>query len=161
MNPNIKVSSIDHSAKLRASLASLGRKRVLVGVPEEKNDRRSGEITNAGLVYLHTHGSALQHIPPRPIIEPAIEAADNKAMITAKLGEAAKSALNGQAPQTTQALNQAGMLGRNAAIRWFTDPRNHWAANSPRTVAEKGSDRPLIDTAQMRRSITYVVDENK
>ena len=29
-----------------------------------------------------------------------------------------------------------------------------WAPNKPNTIAQKGSDKPLIDTAQLRRSIT-------
>jgi hypothetical protein len=29
--------------------------------------------------------------------------------------------------------------------------------NKPATIARKGSDRPLIDTAQLLNSITYVV----
>ena len=159
MKPNVSLASSpgDPLQKMRAAIAKLARKQVLVGVPEDDSSRKAGEVSNAALVYLHTHGSPLQHIPARPIIEPAIEA--SKDLITAKLGDAARAALDGKAAQTEQALNQAGMLGRNAAIRWFTDPRNGWAPNSPATIEQKGSDRPLIDTAQMRRSITYVVKD--
>ena len=159
MKPTVSVSQVDKSTQLRAQLASLRRKQVLVGVPEDKTDRRDGAVSNAQLVYLHTHGSPMQHIPARPIIEPAIEAPDNKAMIANQLGAAAKAVLGGQAVLAKQSLQKAGMLGRNAALRWFTDPRNHWAALSQRTIERKESDRPLIDTGQLRRSITFVVEE--
>lgn len=160
MKPTVSVSSgRDSVATLKSTLSSLVRKKVLVGIPEDKTDRRSGEMTNAGLMYIHTHGSALQHIPARPVIEPAIQAPDNKLMIANQLGDAARLALAGKKGEANQSLGAAGMLGRNAAIRWFTDPRNGWAPNSPRTAEEKGSDRPLIDTAQMRRSITYSVED--
>ncbi len=159
MKPNINVSSTDSLDKMRASLKTIAQKRVLVGVPEDHGQRQSGEVTNAQLVYLHTHGSPLAGIPARPIIEPAIEAPDNQALITKQLGAAARAALDQQPNATNQHLNQAGMLGSNAAKRWFTDDRNGWAPNSPATIKRKGSDRPLIDTAQMRRSITFLVED--
>lgn len=159
MKPNISVSSTDATAKLKASLAQLARKQVYVGVPEDHTGRQRGEATNAQLVYLHTHGSALHHVPARPIIEPAIEAADNKAMITNELGEAAKAVMGSQAAATNSHLQRAGILGSNAAKRWFTDPRNGWAPNTAATIRRKGSDRPLIDTGQMRRAITFVVED--
>lgn len=33
-------------------------------------------------------------------------------------------------------------------------------ANSPQTIARKGSSKPLIDTGQLIQSITYVVEKN-
>jgi len=147
-------------AKLKADLAKLRRANVYVGVPEDKSNRQGkAKVTNAALVYLHTHGSPLQGIPARPIIEPAISAPDNKALIARELGEAARAVLSHKPGETRSRLDRAGMLGRNAAIRWFTDGRNGWAANRPSTAKRKGSDRPLIDTGQMRRSITYLVEE--
>lgn len=159
MKPTISTSSTDRTAQLRDSLRKLARQRVLVGVPEDHTVRQSGEVTNAQLVYLHSHGSALHGAPSRPIIEPAIEAPDNRANIAAELGAAARAALDDDAVQTNAHLQQAGMLGRNAAQRWFTDPRNGWAPNSPATIARKGSDQPLVDTGQMRRALTYLVEE--
>jgi hypothetical protein len=145
--------------KLKAALAKLAKAEVFVGVPEDHNIRNKGEMTNAALVYLHTHGSPRLGLPARPIIEPAIEASDNKALIVSQLGDAAKALMDQKPSSVTQHLEKAGMLGRQAAQRWFTDARNNWPANSPRTIAEKGSDAPLIDTGQLRRSLTYVVVE--
>lgn len=54
-------------------------------------------------------------------------------------------------------LRSAGNLAASYAKKWFTDPRNGWAPNSPRTIALKGSSRPLIDTGAMQEAITYVV----
>jgi hypothetical protein len=156
----VNVSSpVDDSDKLRRSLAGLTRKQVLVGIPEDKTPRKGGEISNAGLMYIHTHGSPLRHIPARPVIEPAIEASDNREIILNQLGAAARAAVNRNPGETQHALQAAGMAARNAAIRWFTDSRNGWPPNSERTVSEKGSERPLIDTGQLRRSITYVVND--
>jgi hypothetical protein len=123
MQPTVTTSSSGGAAfdKLKASLAAIAKKQVYVGVPEDRTGRKkTTAVTNAGLIYIHTHGSPLQGIPPRPIIEPALEADDNKAVIVKKLGEAARAAFDGRPAK--QLLNEAGIEGRNAAIRWFTDP---------------------------------------
>lgn len=161
MKPTFGVSSNGDADfhKLKASLVKVAKAQVLVGIPEDETDRPGDGVTNAGLLYIHTHGSELQHIPPRPVIEPAIEAPSNKANIAAELGEGVRSVLAQQPSQAHDHLDKAGLLAANAAKRWFTDPENGWAPNSPATVEEKGSNRPLIDTAQMRRAITYVVEE--
>lgn len=106
-------------------------------------------------MYLHTHGSALNQIPPRPIIEPAIEA--NRAAIEKELAKAAEAALAGNAMDVDKYLNRAGMMAQNFVRAWFTDSRNGWAPNSPSTIKRKGSSQPLVGTGQLRKSITYVV----
>lgn len=37
----------------------------------------------------------------------------------------------------------------------------HYLPNSPRTIKQKGSSKPLIDTGQMLQSVTFVVRERK
>lgn len=161
MGPTVTTSSSSNAGmdKLKAALAKLAKAEVFVGVPEDHSLRNSGEMTNAALVYLHTHGSKLQHIPARPIIEPAIEASDNKALLTRELGSAARSLMDQKPNDVTQHLDKAGMLGREAAQRWFTDARNNWPPNTPFTIERKGSDAPLIDTGQLRRAMDYLVEE--
>lgn len=142
-----------------ARLEKLKSAAVYVGIPQDKNLRTVGEVTNAQLLFIHTHGSALQHIPARPVIQPAIAKAENKERITAELKQAAHTTLEGDEQAAHEHLAKAGTLGANAAKRYFTDPDNGWAPNAPATIAEKGSDKPLIDTGELRRDITYVVKE--
>jgi len=179
------------SAKERAaSLAELGNVRVFVGVPEDKAARQSGGITNAQLAYLHTqgvratamraamapalkrgatygaalslyvhtHGSPLWRIPPRPIIEPAIEA--DKVNIENELKDAGAAALEGDKRGMIFYIRRAGQEAQNAVRAWFTGP-NKWAPNAPSTIAQKGSDRPLIDKGELRRAIVYVIGTAK
>lgn len=108
-------------------------------------------------MYLQAHGSPLWQIPPRPIIEPAIEAEENKEKIAQELSKAATALLDGKKGEAKTCLKQAGMLGRDAAIRWFDNPQNNWPPNAPSTKERKGSEHPLIDTGQLKASITYVV----
>lgn len=110
-------------------------------------------------MYIRAHGSPLYHIPPRPIIEPAIEAEDNKEAIADELAAAAKAVLDAKPDEARRRLDAAGLTAQNAVRGWFEDPRNAWPENAPATVGHKGSDAPLIDTGEMRKSITYVVKE--
>jgi hypothetical protein len=143
-----------------ARLDKLKRCAVFVGIPQDKNVRTVSEVTNAQLLYIHTHGSPLNHIPARPVIEPAIKAKDNAARISTELNAAAKSILDGNPDEARQYLDKAGTLGANAAKRWFVDERNGWQSNTESTIERKGSDKPLIDTGELRRDITYVVKDS-
>ena len=174
---------------------ALAKLQVLVGVPEKTTGRqeKGSPLTNAALVFLHTHGvrgidmrrivrakmnlgatynaatqmyihshgSPLYAIPPRPIIEPAIEAPDNKKAILAQLTLAGRAALDGKKTEAVRFLNLAGQEAVNRVRAWFTDPRNGWPPNAPSTIKRKGSSRPLIDTGQLRRAITYVIRGNQ
>lgn len=180
----LSVTKKGGSVNLGDLLKKIAKKQVYVGIPEEKAPRKKGEISNAQLMYIHTHGSPLKNIPERPVIEPAIEARGNKEPIANELKEAARAVLNGKPQEAERRLKRAGMLGQNAARAWFTDPRNGWPPDSEATVKRKlklskqqygdlqeavnqglitASDltQPLIDTGQLRKSITYVVKEEE
>ena len=114
-------------------------------------------ISNAELLFIFTNGSPLRGQPPRVVIEAAIEAEPTKTLIAKYIAAASVSALDGDFEAMMQHLDRAGTIGESASKRWFTDPRNGWEPNKPSTIAHKGSDRPGIDTGQMRRAITHVV----
>lgn len=108
-------------------------------------------------LYVQSHGSPMWAIPPRPVLEPAIE--DSKDAIGVHLKAAAKAAADGDAQRAERGLELAGMTAQNAARAWFENPKNGWPPNSPKTIRMKGSDSPLIDTGEMRKAITYVVKD--
>lgn len=62
----------------------------------------------------------------------------------------------GRAPQAAakRILTRLGIAGENLVQEAFdTGGFGSWAQNSPTTIALKGSDAPLIDTAQLRRAV--------
>ncbi len=62
----------------------------------------------------------------------------------------------GRAPQRTakRLLDRVGIAGENLVQEAFdTRGFGSWKPNAPATVELKGSDAPLIDTAQMRRAV--------
>jgi hypothetical protein len=183
MSVTLSVSSGKARRNLHDSLAALTGKQVLVGVPATTAQDRQAQVTklavsargrrrkrlqgmsgntinNAELLYLHTHGSPLKHIPARPVVEAAISDRQNSQQIVAELRLAATAAIEGKTDLVERQLRLAGTVAANLARAWFTNPRNHWAPNRPRTVQRKGSSRPLIDTGALRKAITYVVVSN-
>jgi hypothetical protein len=127
----------DDLADLANSLKQLSEMDALVGIPESTAARKKGKITNAQLLFIHTNGSPIRKIPKRPVIEPAIAASDNQDKIVAEMNAAQKAMLDEDAYKAIVALKRAGMIGRDAAKSWFTDPRNNWPPNAYSTALAK------------------------
>jgi hypothetical protein len=123
----------------------------------QANMDRGMEYSEAYDLYMQSHGSPLWHSPPRPVLEPAIDA--HRDQIAEQLSKAAQAALDGSKSGAINGLKRAGITAKNAARGWFEDERNAWPPNSPITTAMKGSDRPLVDTGAMRKAITWVMRE--
>jgi hypothetical protein len=165
---------LDRTAELRRALATLTSQDVLVGIPADKSARDDDGVTNAQLGYIHETGSPLRNIPARPFLEPGIRAAQDK--IVEQLKDAATRALDGDAGGVTAALNRAGIVAQNSVRARFVD--NDWPPLSEASLnkrppaqrdesgrvlkrgksrRERGALNPLIDTSQLRKSVTYVL----
>lgn len=130
---------------------------VVVGITMESNSARGDAPSNAELLYIHDQGSPDRHIPPRPVLKPAIAQPEVKEKIQTMMREAAVAALvNGNMEKCEQNFHKAGMIGRDACKKYIQDG-GKLAPNAPMTVAMKGSSKPLIDTGSMLNSITYAV----
>lgn len=172
---------IDKELDIINSAQSIANKDVLVGVPEETSSR-GGKITNAQLAFIHSNGSPIKNIPARPFVQPGIE--KNRDLIANECGQAITSALQGNNTQLENHLKKAGMIGQNAARDIFTE--NNWTPLAPATIEARarrkykisefktakgkasnqlklkkyianGSFNPLVDTGDLRKSVTYVV----
>ena len=133
---------------------------VVVGIPEETN-RVEGAFTSAGLLYLHEQGVPSHNIPPRPVLQPALNKEGVKEQIETMMRDAAVAAfVNGDAETAKNCFEKAGMLGRDACKDYITDGGN-LAPNAPSTIARKHSSKPLIDTAAMLGAINYAVRKKK
>ena len=176
-------------AGLVKRLQGLQKRQIQVGIPQKTSSRRGEGINNAELLYIHTHGtrrkamrkemqegmdrglkyseafslyiqshgSPLWHSPPRPVLEPAIKA--NKEKIALQFSKIIKATADGNADAMERAITSTGITAQNACRSWFKDPRNGWPRNDPKTVKLKGSDKPLVDSGELRDSIVYVVRE--
>ncbi len=139
---------------------------VLVGIPQKTSSRNKLEaksketITNAELLYIHTNGSPVNNVPARPVVEPAIY--DDSERISKMLSDAFYALCDGDRDTCERIMQKVGIRAQNVCRGWFTNPKNGWPENSPAVIArkiKKGSTdpKPLIDTGELRKSITYVV----
>ena len=158
------ITSVDKIGKIAKAMNFMMGNEVYVGISDETTTREKGEpVTNAELMFIHTNGSPINNIPARPVIEPAIE--DDKDRLASMMEGVFLSAEKGDTDGALKKLKLAGMRAQNVCRSWFTNPKNGWAPNSPRTAARKrakGSTdpKPLIDTGELRKSITYFIKRN-
>lgn len=147
--------NIDNTKTITDQLKKLASLHVYVGVPEAEASRPGEPINNAELAYIQSNGSPLKNIPARPILEPVIK--KNEKMISSRFQALATKSLNDPTVNINDELSKIGMIVRDKVKDNFTNPDNGWAPNSPATIAAKGSNKPLIDTGSLRKSIEYVV----
>lgn len=138
----LNAEGVPHTLDYDRFLTNMGR-----GIP----------YSQALAMYIQSHGSPAWRIPPRPIIEPAIEDPENKDAIEFQMRAAARAALDGSLSNAQTQLKLVGEVAQDAVFMWFENPKNRWARLSTKTVRAKGSDAPLVDTGKLRRAITYVV----
>lgn len=146
------------SAKMIAKVGILGSKAA--------RSEEGGDQTNADIGLLHEKGSLVKHIPRRSFLEvPLVQHAKELAAVGQALKKWIAIAIdkNEEAKVAWQkAHRDLGIAGEAIVQKAFrTRGFGDWAPNSPRTIERKGSDSPLIDTAQLRRSITSQVVEKE
>lgn len=152
---------LDTAQSILDALKAIGKKEVLVGIPEEDSQREDVPFGNAGIGYLNEYGSAAQNIPPRPHLIPGVKSVEKQTVPLLKV--AAQAALDGNAAGAGRALNRAGTLAANGVKRYMTitgfSPLSEGTlyARKHRKVAPRTGEKPLIDTGQYRRAITHVV----
>jgi hypothetical protein len=165
-------SVISNSDKVIASLKKLASLQVMVGIPATRAPRNDIGITNAALGYIHEFGSPARNIPARPFLMPGV--LDAKAAIAARLQSAAKAAMDGNDAAMLVQLKSAGQEAVTSVQNKITEgpfeplapstiahrmgKLQNTTALTPAQRAQGFADiKPLIDTGQLRASITYVV----
>lgn len=172
---------IDRMNAVIKSITALAKMDVLVGIPESENERdEAEEPNNAALGYIHEHGSPVNNIPARPFLVPGV--ADAKGKYRPRLIKAAQLALDGKTKDALKQMEAAGIIAEQGAKTKINS--GDFVPLSDATVAARarrgrkgaaeelerraaglpaGTDlaKPLIDTGQLRNSITHVVREKK
>lgn len=156
---------------IEAAIRALAKKRLYIGVPQEKDPRPGEPIGNASLAYIHNLGSPARNIPARPHLVPGVEAALPE--IIGYLQAAATAALAGDLAGIDRELTKAGITGVNsvrstmqAGIPPPLQPttvarrRVRTPGSSYRRQAVTAADvTPLIDTGSLLSAYTYVIKD--
>jgi len=139
--------------RLRKDLRECANLRVQVGVLGQKNARTKSMGSpegNAEIGVIHEFGRISENIPRRSFLYDPLSTELGKAVV--KEGTSAwrnHAILKG----FKSVMNQLGILSVRVVDQAFaTAGYGKWPANSPMTIALKGSSSPLIDTAQLRQS---------
>jgi hypothetical protein len=182
---NLKIKK-DRVPSLLEGLRTLIDTEILVGVPDENADRPPEDgvvepLTNASLAYIHDTGMPEQNIPARPFMLPGLERAKDKVagqlVRGAKAMVAAAQAGRDPVAAAESGLDAAGLLAVASIKMTISDGVPPPLADATvRNRARKGRKgakeelkrraageapgtelvKPLIDTGEMRTSITYV-----
>ena len=163
LRPKIETIVVrDNFPKLQKGVQAVIAVDVLVGVPAEKapreEDARGTPINNAALAYIHDNGCPAVNIPARPFMRPGIENARHD--IESGFAKAASAALEGRTDDMMLQLNAVGIKAATAIrMKINTGPFLPIGAATIAARRRRGriSTKPLIDTGQMRNSITYVI----
>lgn len=148
------------------ALDYLSHTEVGVGIPAE-NDHHSGPFSASELLYLHERGCPVNHVPPRPVMDPALSDPEVQSDMSAALLDALDSALQGDQAGTEAGLEKTGQIGTDALKNYILDG-SHLAPNAPITIhggwmrnrisgepfhiPGKNGDTPLLDTGELVNS---------
>jgi len=165
--------------EIQRRLQQLAELDILVGVPGEETERDEDDasgLTNAALAYIHDNGAPEQNIPQREFMRPGIESV--KPEVQRRLVKMARSVVLGGVDKMAQQATAIGLRAKLAIQNAINDGVPPPLADATlRARARKGRKgaqeelksrsegnpagmalaKPLVDTAQMRNSINYVL----
>ena len=151
--------------KILKCLSRLRSTRVEVGLPD------SAPARSRFLLAIHEHGSPVMHIPPRPVVQPALSNPQVRASMAEALTSACEAASRGDEAGMEEAFSGAGEAGVQG-IRSYIDsgisPPNApvtvsggWIYNRVAKkgvhVSGKGFNKPLYETGALAESFDYEV----
>ena len=159
---NTDRKQIEGIGKAQEMLAKL---HVEIGLPESASAR------NRFLLALHERGAPGAHIPPRPVVRPALNDAETQSTIQDGLMAACKAAAAGDPDGVTAGFEQAGQAGVDgihAYIDSGIEPGNapltihdgrirNFVSKRPVHVEGKGFDKPMYATGELYRSFGFEV----
>lgn len=148
-----RITSDDRGFRaLLRRITSQGQPEVTVGVHESDGAKDHGDdVTVIDVASFHEFGT--QDIPPRSFIRGWAD--ENEQANAERLRKIAQAIVKGQLQSTEQGLERFGNFAVGDIQKRIRDRIPPPLAEE--TIERKGSSVPLIDTGQLRSSITYRV----
>jgi len=149
---------------IKKAIDKLAGSRVRIGIPQDSKRKGGDPMDNATLGWIHETGSPAQNIPARPFLRPGVTGSRDQ--WEPYLRQAAEAAYRGDETVMDQALNAAGGFARDAVKLTITDripppvteQTVRRSTSTGRRTGPVSGAVPLVDTAQLLNSITYVVE---
>lgn len=156
MSSSVKLN-LGNINKITSKLQNAGKVRV--GILGSGKKRRGDSLSNVEIGRIHEFGSIQRKIPARSFLRVPLRKNTDKLLAVLEGNTLAKQALS--EGNDTLALELLGVKAEAIVLKAF---RNNgygtWAKLKPNTLKNKRSNKPLIETAQLRRSITSKVVAN-
>jgi hypothetical protein len=156
MGASLKLVDTDHGwEELKREVARMADHHVLVGVQgaEAAANYQGTGLTIAQIGSVHEFGRPAINIPERSFIRAGID--EHRERILNRCTRMA-AGIMGRVITVEQAL---GLLGEyTVGLLKARIARGIEPPNRPSTIRRKGSSKPLIDTGQLRNSITYAIE---
>lgn len=156
------IRDVDHGYRKFFQRALMGRPMVVtVGVQGEQAEEDHDGISNVRLAGVHEFGAEIEtrfgtvKIPERSFIRATVDANDGYKDLIRKLATRVASMKIGL-PEALGILGEKVVSDMRTRIERGIPP-----PNAASTIARKGSSKPLIDTGQLKNSITYVVKKDE
>jgi hypothetical protein len=148
----------DKMAAVIKAVSDLSKQDVLVGIPDSAPERKEAPISNAQIGYILDRGSPAKNIPARPWLVPGVQ--DAQAQCAERLKKGATAALSGNPSGADAALTAAGLTAEmsvKAKINSNIQPKLADSTLEARRRRGVTRENTLVDTAQLRNSVTHVI----
>ena len=186
----VKVSKRDRYPDFVKAVNRLTKRQVLIGFPADGAARKPEEgdthppAVNSLIGYVLETGSPARNIPARPFLVPGVKSAQDQ--VADRLQKGAVAVMNGNPEAADKTLDAVGLMGVSAVQRYMTSgqfqPLSDGTIEARARRGRKGAKqylklksegvptdvlagaelvKPLIDTGQLRRAVTYVIRDTK
>lgn len=138
----------------RLKKALTGNRERVVNVGFPASAKEPDGASTAMIAAVHEYGVPHKGIPERPFMRTSLE--KNRGKRKALNEQNLKKVLNG-GMSVDAALGQLGLMASSDIKQEIKN--GSFAPLKPATTKRKGSSKPLIDTGQMRQSVTYELEK--
>lgn len=168
--PDYKITDLfDKTENIAKAIGDLSSKKILVGVPEQKSERegtnqfnRDIKVTNAEIGYWNEFGVPENNLPARPHLRAGVKSVQKETIKDLKV--AIGAAFHGNKLQVDRTYHKIGMRCQNAVrgkIQAGLSPKLAESTLRARRARGRKGKKPLYDTGEYLRSITYVIRNNR
>jgi len=132
-------------------IRALGESKVYVGIPSSENARQ-GATNNATIAAVHELSAPSRGIPARPFLIPTMR--NNAEKYTTLMAQGFRNALQDRT-KASEVYEKIGLVASNDVKDYIVS--GQFVPLKESTIDRKGSSKPLIDTGELRNSISYEV----
>lgn len=132
-------------------IAALGEPKVYIGIPSSTNPRQ-GASNNATIAATHELGAPTRGIPARPFLIPTMQ--NNADKYVQLMAQGFRNALQDKG-KADEVYEKIGLVASSDVKEYIVS--GQFVPLKESTIDRKGSSKPLIDTSEMRNSISYEI----